>query len=100
MLTTDLLAMYREEKATKVKEDFPSFDEWKAEEGLITSCPADDLAAYELYKDEKQKASNFPTFAEWKKKFDKDWQADHAGSSFVDLAFGVELSDSEVAFIS
>lgn len=101
MLASDLLAMYREEKAAYERNSFPTYEEWKEQEKIVTSTPQEDLEYYELYKAERAEApGEFKTFAAWKKEYDASWKEDHGQSTFVPLELGVELTDSEVAFIS
>ncbi len=55
----------------------------------------------ELYRAEKAAMTDsifteFPTFAEWKKKYMEEYEESHSGSSFIPVESAIEFTDAEI----
>lgn len=97
MLATDLLAMYREEKAVYIESSFPSFTEWKKQENVEFDNKEDEKEYFELYREERESiVGKFQSFAEWKRTYDCEWNSAHCSSSFVTYDFAMEITEAEI----
>ncbi len=97
-----LLGLYKAEKADWELQQpvFPTYEEWKAQEGMVAERRGDEKIIRTMYEEDKAEAiGTFKSFKEWKAEYEKEWMESHATSSFVSAEMGMELTDAEVAYV-